>query len=258
VSIAGSDSGGGAGVQADLKAITAFGVHAATVITAITAQNSREVTEVLTLPDSIVAAQIDAVMSDFQPRVVKLGMLGNERMVLLVARKLREWKPEIIVLDPVMIASSGAALLEPAAVEALRSELLPMATLVTPNWSEAGALIDAFPRGLEDIPRIVTALRGLGARDILIKGGHLEGDEVVDTLFSGGESIEFRHARIRGAEAHGTGCALASATAADLALGQSMVEACGHAIEFVYRALRSRYATGGSKENYLWLKPNAT
>jgi hydroxymethylpyrimidine/phosphomethylpyrimidine kinase len=256
VTIAGSDSGGGAGIQADLKAINAFGVHAATVITAITAQNSRAVTDVLTLPDSIVASQIDAVMSDLQPPVVKLGMLGNERMVTLVAEKLEQWAPPTIVLDPVMIASSGATLLEESAIEALKSRLLPMATLITPNWNEAGALINASPRGLEDVQRIVISLQRLGARDILIKGGHLEGEEVVDTLFSGGEFTEFRHPRLQEAEAHGTGCALASAIAAGLALGLNMADACGRAVDFVHEALKARYATGASKDNYLWLKPN--
>jgi hydroxymethylpyrimidine/phosphomethylpyrimidine kinase len=256
LTIAGSDSGGGAGIQADLKAFAAAGVHGASVITAITAQNSRAVTGVMTLPDSIVEAQIDAVMSDLQPGVVKLGMLGNGRMVSLVARKLEEWKPPAIVLDPVMIASSGARLLEDDAVESLKSRLVPMATLITPNWHEAGALIDASPRGLEDVQRIVTALQRLGAKSILLKGGHLEGDEVVDTLFTEGQFIEFRHERIRDAEAHGTGCTLASAVAAGIALGKTLPEACAWAIDLVYDALRSRYATGGSKQNYLWLKPS--
>ena len=257
VTIAGSDSGGGAGIQADLKAFGAFGVHGASVITAITAQNSRAVTDVFTLPDSIVESQIDAVMSDLQPQVVKLGMLGNERMVELVARKLREWRPATIVLDPVMIASSGARLLEEAAVEALKRELLPMAALVTPNWDEAAALINAFPRGLQDIERIVISLQRLGATGILIKGGHLEeGSDVVDTLYAEGEYTEFRHSRIAGAEAHGTGCTLASAAAANLALGESLKEACRKAIDLVHHALSARYATGGSKQNYLWLKPS--
>lgn len=255
LTIAGSDSGGGAGIQADLKTFAAFGVHGASAITAVTAQDSRSVTGVFTLPDSIVEAQIDAVMSDLEPRVVKLGMLGNARMVALVARKLEEWKPPSIVLDPVMIASSGDPLLEESAVDALRDLLIPLATIVTPNWDEAGALINAWPRGLQDIERIAISFQRLGARSVLIKGGHLEGDPVVDTLYTEGRFVEFRHPRIMEAEGHGTGCTLASAIAAGLALGDSIEESCRRAADFVHEALLERYATGRSKEVYLNLAP---
>lgn len=251
VTIAGSDSGGGAGIQADVKAIAAFGVHGATVITAITAQNSRAVTEVLALPDAIIEAQIDTVMSDLMPRVVKIGMLGNERIVRLVARKLKQWKPREIVLDPVMIASSGAALLEESAMDALKEALLPLATIITPNWFEAGALIGATPRGLEDVQRVALSLERLGARATLLKGGHIPGPTVVDTLYDGETFTEFEHQRIEGAENHGTGCALASSVAACLARGDSLVDACRSAVDFVYDALQKRYATGSSKPVYL-------
>lgn len=254
LTIAGSDSGGGAGIQADLKTFQAFGVHGASAITAVTAQDSRTVTGVLTLPDDIVEAQIDAVMKDLAPRVIKLGMLGNARMVELVARKLDQWKPDFVVLDPVMIASSGDSLLEEDAIDAVRTLLLPRATLVTPNWHEAGALINAWPRGVEDIERIVISLQRLGSGAILIKGGHLEGDPVLDTLFEDGQYSEFRHARITDAEGHGTGCTLASAVAAGLALGWSMKEACGTAAGFVHQALLNRYATGNSRQVYLEIR----
>ncbi|HEY5611869.1 MAG TPA: bifunctional hydroxymethylpyrimidine kinase/phosphomethylpyrimidine kinase [Thermoanaerobaculia bacterium] len=258
LTIAGSDSGGGAGIQADLKTIAAFGLHGASAIAAITAQNSREVTDVLVLADSIIEAQIDAVMKDLAPTVVKIGMLGNARVVELVARKLEQWRPSQIVLDPVMIASSGAALLEEDAIDALRTRLLPLATIITPNWSEAGALINAFPRGLEDVERIVISLQRLGAKAMLIKGGHLAGGEIVDTLFDGEEYVEFKHPRLRDAEGHGTGCALASAVAAGLARGWTLRSACQKAVNFVHAALASRYATGGSKENYLDLGGSET
>lgn len=251
VTIAGSDSGGGAGIQADLKAIASFGVHGASVITAITAQNSRAVTEVFPLPDGIIEAQIDAVMSDLAPAVVKIGMLGNERIVRLVARKLAEWKPRQIVLDPVMIASSGAALLEESAMDALRETLVPLATLVTPNWFEAGALIGATPRGLEDIGRVASSMQRLGARAMLLKGGHIPGPTVVDTLFDGETFTEFEHQRIEEAESHGTGCTLASSVAASLARGDALVDACRNGVDFVYAALLERYATGKSKPVYL-------
>src|SRR5688500_7579539 len=164
LTIAGSDSGGGAGIQADLKAIAAFGVHGASAIAAITAQNSRVVADVLTLPGPIVEAQIDAVMSDLRPAVVKLGMLGTAAMVELVARKLEQWKPQASVVDPVMIAASGARLLEEDAIDAVRTLLVPIATVVTPNWMEAGALINASPRGLEDVQRIALSFKKIGAK----------------------------------------------------------------------------------------------
>jgi hydroxymethylpyrimidine/phosphomethylpyrimidine kinase len=256
LTIAGSDSGGGAGIQADLKTFQAFGVHGASAITSVTAQDSRIVSSVLTLPDDIVEAQIDMVMNDLSPGVVKLGMLGNARMVELVARKIDQWKPSKVVLDPVMIASSGDSLLEEDAIEAVRTLLLPRATVVTPNWHEAGALINAFPRGAQDIERIVISLQRLGSTSILIKGGHLEGDPVVDTLYEDGEYTEFRHPRIADADGHGTGCALASAVAAGLALGRNLSDACADAADFVHQALVKRYATGNSRQVYLELQRN--
>ena len=253
LTIAGSDSGGGAGIQADLKTFAAYGVHGASVIAAVTAQNSREVTNVFTLPDTSIETQIDTVFSDLRPQVVKLGMLSTASVVSLVGRKLREWKPAHIVLDPVMIASSGARLLEEDAIEALRTELLPIASVVTPNWPEAGEIINASPRGIEDTERIVISLRRLGAQSVLLKGGHLGGTEVVDMLYDGSAYTRFIHPRIRDAEGHGTGCALASGVAAGLAQGLGMRDACGLAVEFVFRALRERYAVGESKDIYLCL-----
>jgi hydroxymethylpyrimidine/phosphomethylpyrimidine kinase len=257
LTIAGSDSGGGAGIQADLKAIAAFGVHGASAITAITAQNSREVTDVMILPPQLIAAQIDAVMSDLRPAVIKIGMLGNAETVRLVAAKIDQWKPDTVVLDPVMIASSGARLLEEDAVEAIRDELLPRASVVTPNWPEAGELIRAFPRGLQDRERIAISFRRLGVRNLLLKGGHLEGPEVIDTLFEGEKTLEFRNPRLE-AEGHGTGCSLASALAASLALGRPLAQAAGEAIELVRNALENRYATGDSKQLYLDIPKSET
>jgi hydroxymethylpyrimidine/phosphomethylpyrimidine kinase len=258
LTIAGSDSGGGAGIQADLKTFQAFGVHGASAIVAITAQNSREVSAVRLLDDDIIAAQIDAVMRDLQPEVVKLGMLGDARIVRLVAAKLREWSPRAIVLDPVMVASSGATLLEEEAIEAVRTLLIPIATIVTPNWLEAGVLINAYPRGLQDVERIAISFQRLGAQNLLLKGGHVEGAEVVDTFFDGTTYTQFVHRRFEGAEGHGTGCTLASAVAAGIARGDSLLEACRNAVEFVHRALRDRYATGSSKPNFLAVEPHET
>ncbi|HUP66099.1 MAG TPA: bifunctional hydroxymethylpyrimidine kinase/phosphomethylpyrimidine kinase [Thermoanaerobaculia bacterium] len=255
LTIAGSDSGGGAGIQADLKTIAWFAVHGASAITAITAQNSREVTAVFALPDSIIEAQVDAVMRDLRPSVVKIGMLGTEKAVILVEKKLREWKPKHIVLDPVMIASSGAKLLEDDAIAALRSRLVPLATVVTPNWPEAEALIGRRIEGLEGVDQAAEAFSSMNARAVLLKGGHLAGEEVVDMLIEPGEVTRFRHPRLQQAEGHGTGCALASAVAAGLALGLELKEACRKATDFVHDVLARRYAVGNSKENYLGILP---
>lgn len=255
MTIAGSDSGGGAGIQADLKAISSRGVHAATAITAVTAQNSREVTDVFALPVEIVAAQIDAVMRDLAPAVIKIGMLGTAELTNLVARKIEEWKPRHVVLDPVMIASSGARLLESGAVGALRASLLPLSTIVTPNWPEAEELIGRSIRTYDELGEAAAAFRAMGARAILFKGGHRPGSEVIDTLFSDDQVVELRNRRIEGAEGHGTGCMLASAVAAGLALGEPLAEACRVAVTMVHEALEARYAVGSSKPLFLNVDP---
>ncbi|HEY0788997.1 MAG TPA: bifunctional hydroxymethylpyrimidine kinase/phosphomethylpyrimidine kinase [Thermoanaerobaculia bacterium] len=251
LTIAGSDSGGGAGIQADLKAFAFLGVHGASAITAITAQNSRVVADVFTLPDAIVASQIDTVMVDLRPDAVKIGMLGTARLVRLVASKLREWKPAHVVLDPVMIASSGARLLEEDAVAALRDELVPLATIITPNWPEAGILIGRELGGLDEAEPIAESFAAIGARRVLLKGGHLPGRMLVDLLIDGARRIEYRHLRIEEAEGHGTGCALASAVAAGLALGYPVEEAVRIATDLVHKALVERYEVGESKPVYL-------
>lgn len=251
MTIAGSDSGGGAGIQADLKAITARGVHAATAITAVTAQNSREVTRVLTLPPEIVEAQIDAVMNDLGPSVIKIGMLGTAELANLVARKIEEWRPRHVVLDPVMIASSGTRLLEDDAVGALRNALVARATIVTPNWPEAEELLGRRIDTPADLRDAAASFRDAGAPAVLFKGGHRTGPEIIDTLFTGERMIEFRNPRIEGAEGHGTGCTLASAIAAGLALGESIEESCRVAIAMVQAALDARYAVGSSKPLFL-------
>jgi hydroxymethylpyrimidine/phosphomethylpyrimidine kinase len=251
LTIAGSDSGGGAGIQADLKAIAFLGVHGASAITAVTAQNSRAVTAVFALPDEIVEAQIDAVMTDLRPDAVKIGMLGTARLVRLVARKLKEWKPRDIVLDPVMIASSGARLLEEDAVAALRDELVPLASVVTPNWPEAAILLRRELRGMDEVDSIAESFAQIGAPRVLLKGGHLPGRMLVDMLIDGARRIEYRHLRIEDAEGHGTGCALASAVAAGLALGNPLEQAVRTATDLVHRTLVERYGVGGSKPVYL-------
>ncbi|MBW3670305.1 MAG: bifunctional hydroxymethylpyrimidine kinase/phosphomethylpyrimidine kinase [Acidobacteria bacterium] len=254
ITIAGSDSGGGAGIQADLKAIGSRSVHAATAITAVTAQNSREVTDVFPLPVEIVAAQIDAVMRDLSPSVFKIGMLGTAELTKLVARKIEEWKPRHVVLDPVMIASSGARLLESDAVAALCSSLMPHSTIVTPNWPEAEELVGRSLGTREDLREAALAFREMGARAVLFKGGHWPGSEVIDTLIADEQIVEFRNRRIEAAEGHGTGCTLAAAIAAGLALGEPLAEACRVAVTIVHEALEDRYAVGSSKPLFLAIR----
>ncbi|MDX1581965.1 MAG: bifunctional hydroxymethylpyrimidine kinase/phosphomethylpyrimidine kinase [Thermoanaerobaculia bacterium] len=251
LTIAGSDSGGGAGIQADQKGISARGVHAATAITAVTAQNSRSVPAVHPLPAEIVEAQIDAVMTDMKPSTLKIGMLGTSELARLVANKIREWRPEAVVLDPVMIASSGARLIEEDAISALRDELLPLATIVTPNWPEAETLLDRAIEGLDGLSSAGQSMAALGCDATLFKGGHLEGESVVDVLWNRGTVSRFENPRLSGAEGHGTGCTLASAIAAGLAKGEPLAEACRRAIEIVQRALSERYRVGSSKPVFL-------
>ena len=244
LTIAGSDSGGGAGIQADLKTFAAHRVHGVSAIAALTAQHTRAVTAVEVPPTEFLRAQIDACFEDFDVRAVKLGMLANAGVIDAVATALDQHCPPYIVLDPVMIATSGAKLLEDPAVDALRRRLLPMATVITPNLPEAEFLLG---RPIADVAAMRAAcddLLDMGAGAVLLKGGHLAGDvdgEVVD-LFAqrsdDGDVVhrEMRHPRLA-VEAHGTGCTLASAVAANLARGVALEEACVQAADYVHRAL---------------------
>ncbi|HTI16737.1 MAG TPA: bifunctional hydroxymethylpyrimidine kinase/phosphomethylpyrimidine kinase [Trinickia sp.] len=215
LTIAGSDSGGGAGIQADLKTFSALGAYGASVITALTAQNTRGVTAIHTPDAAFVAAQLDAVLSDIRIDAVKIGMLANAAVVRAVAAALARYQPPCIVLDTVMLSKSQHALLEPDAIAALREELLPLATLVTPNLPEAGALLGVAPAGDEaDMLRQGEALRALGARAVLMKGGHLAASDSPDWLIDGSGARRFDGPRIAVSNTHGTGCTLSSAIAA--------------------------------------------
>jgi hydroxymethylpyrimidine/phosphomethylpyrimidine kinase len=244
LTIAGSDSGGGAGIQADIKAMEANGVFAASVITAVTAQNTVAVTAAFDLPLDIIEAQLDAVADDFDFGAVKTGMLSSSAIIELVARKAREhgygtrpFAP--LVVDPVMISKSGFALLQPDAVEALKRELLPLATVVTPNVHEAERLADVEIRTRSDAEAAARAIHALGPAAVLVKGGHLEGEpEAVDVLFDGGEVHTYRSERIDTPHTHGTGCTYASAIAARLAHGDALPEAVRRAKTYVTEAIR--------------------
>lgn len=215
LTIAGSDSSGGAGIQADLKTFSALGAYGASVITALTAQNTRGVTGIHTPPASFVSAQMDAVFQDLDVDAVKLGMLANAEVVRTVAAGLRTYKPRFVVLDTVMISKSGHALLLPDAVAALRDELLPLADLITPNLPEAAALLGVEPATDEsEMEQQAQALRALGARNVLVKGGHLAGDLSPDWLVSAAGVQRFNAPRIAAHNTHGTGCTLSAALAA--------------------------------------------
>ncbi|MFT4255701.1 MAG: bifunctional hydroxymethylpyrimidine kinase/phosphomethylpyrimidine kinase [Pseudoxanthomonas sp.] len=241
LTIAGSDSGGGAGIQADLKTFAAHGVHGLCAIAALTAQHTRGVTAVQVPPMEFLRAQIDACFDDFDIGAVKLGMLANAEAIDAVADALETHKPRFVVLDPVMVATSGAKLLQDDALDALRTRLLPLADIVTPNIPEAELLLG---HAIADAPAAPAALRGLGARAVLLKGGHLhEGDHVIDRYEAADARAEFIHERLA-IDAHGTGCTLASAIAANLARGLPMADAVRVATDYIHRALRAGYRPG--------------
>jgi hydroxymethylpyrimidine/phosphomethylpyrimidine kinase len=238
VTIAGSDSSGGAGIQADLKTFSALGVYGASVITALTAQNTRGVIAIHPVPADFVTAQIDAVFSDLAIGAVKIGMLADAAVIGAVAEGLARWRPAAVVLDPVMAATSGARLLEPDAVDALRRALIPQALLVTPNLLEAAALLDAALATSEaEMQAQGEKLLALGLHAVLIKGGHGEGGESVDLLVETGRVTRFAAPRILTKNTHGTGCTLSAAIAAGLVKGRDLVTAVGEAKDYVTAAI---------------------
>ena len=245
LTIAGSDSGGGAGIQADLKTFARFGVFGASVITAVTAQNTRGVRGWERVSPSLVRAQIDAVAEDLRPAAIKSGMLGDADVVRSVADGVRRHALSPYVLDPVMAATSGDALLTADAIAAIVDELFPLATLVTPNLDEVGLLLGERPDdepGMERAAR--TLVERLGARASLVKGGHLEGEALVDILFDGVETRRFSHTRIETTSTHGTGCTLSAAIAASMALGDPLERAVERGLDFVVRAIASAPGLG--------------
>ena len=244
LTIAGSDSGGGAGIQADLKTFAAHNVHGLSVIAALTAQHTRGVTAVH-LPDvGFLRAQLDACFDDFRIGAVKIGMLASAQIIGCVADALEAHRPAQVVLDPVMVATSGAKLLRDDALHALRTRLLPLASIVTPNIPEAELLAGMRITDAHAAMRAMDALRAMGTPAVLLKGGHLdEGEVVVDRYVDGRNDVEFVHHRLD-LEAHGTGCTLASAIAAGLCLGMTMRAAVEAATDYVERALRLGYRPG--------------
>jgi hydroxymethylpyrimidine/phosphomethylpyrimidine kinase len=247
LTIAGSDSGGGAGIQADLKTFHRFGVFGTSVITAITAQNTRGVAAWQPVETQLVVAQMDALADDLRPAAVKSGMLGDADVVSVVADGVRRHRFTPYVLDPVMVATSGDVLLTPGAVAAIQRELVPLAALVTPNLDEAAILLGEPVRDVATMERAARALveRG-GAAAALVKGGHLRGPDAVDVLFDG-ELHHYRHQRIDTTSTHGTGCTLSSAVTAHLALGYALRDAVARSLDFVHRAIATAPGLGGGQ-----------
>jgi hydroxymethylpyrimidine/phosphomethylpyrimidine kinase len=244
LTIAGSDSGGGAGIQADLKTFAAHGVHGLSAIAALTAQNTRGVAAVHVPPVEFLRAQIDACFEDFRIGAVKLGMLATADVIHAVADALERWRPPHVVLDPVMVATSGAKLLADDALDAMRARLLPLATVLTPNVPEAGLLLGRPIADGAAADAALHDLRDAGVAAVLLKGGHLdEGADVVDRYIDAEGETRFLHPRIA-VEGHGTGCTLAAAIAANLCLGASPRAACADAADYVARALRGGYRPG--------------
>jgi hydroxymethylpyrimidine/phosphomethylpyrimidine kinase len=259
LTIAGSDSGGGAGIQADLKTFQQFGVFGTSVIVALTAQNTREVRAVEAVPDAMVSAQLIALAEDLPPAALKTGMLAEAGLVRLVARAIREngWAP--LVVDPVMVSTSGARLLTTEAEEVIREDLLPLAALVTPNLDEAAMLTGRVVHDLPTMERAGATLLRFGAGAALIKGGHLSAEAITDVLVTPLGVRHFTHSRIETTSVHGTGCTLSAAITAGLALGNSLESAVADGLDFVQRAIAAApgLGSGHGPLNHLVPAPRA-
>ena len=243
LTIAGSDSGGGAGIQADLRTFAFLGVHGTSAITAITAQNTRDVTGILELPVELITQQIDAVVDDIGVQAAKTGMLASAEIIAAVADAIERHGIRNLVVDPVMVAKGGARLLRDDAVAALRQRLLPLAAVVTPNLPEAAVLLGRPVESLEDRRQAARDLVAMGARAAVVKGGHAEGD-AVDVFFAGAEIAELRAPRVDTQNTHGSGCVFSAAIAAGLARGLETANAVREAKVFVTRAILSSLEIG--------------
>lgn len=243
LTIAGSDSSGGAGIQADLKTFAALGTYGMSVITAVTAQNTCGVTMVQNIDLKVVEAQITAVFDDIRVDAVKIGMVSDKEIIKIIAQKLSFYQPPIIVVDPVMVSKSGFQLLAPDACETLIKELLPLATLVTPNLPEATVIVGYEVSNKDDMLKAAKDIITLGAKNVLMKGGHLQ-ESADDLLYDGREATWFTGERINTKNTHGTGCTLSSALAANLALGLSLPEAVRKSKEYITIAINNALNIG--------------
>jgi hydroxymethylpyrimidine/phosphomethylpyrimidine kinase len=243
LTIAGSDSSGGAGIQADLKTFSALGVFGMSAITAITAQNTCGVTNIRELDGEIIADQIDAVFSDIPVNAVKVGMLANAQITAVVAGCLRKHQAVNIIVDPVMISKSGSHLLRPEAIDALKHELFPVADVVTPNLHEASAIVGFAVEDRAGMEKAAAAIKAMGPKYVVVKGGHLPGD-ACDLLYDGRQFTTFANERINSVHTHGTGCTFSSAIAACLAKGQNITEAVDTAKKYITMAIRHGFPLG--------------
>lgn len=237
LSIAGSDCSGGAGIQADLKTFSALGCFGMSVIVSVVAENTSRVISIQDISPALICDQMDAVFEDIRVDAVKVGMLSGTECMQAVAEKLRQYKPEITVIDPVMIAKGGSALMRPDALATLQQEIVPLASLLTPNIPEAKAITGMEISGIADMKEAAQKIHAMGAKSVLVKGGHLEGD-AVDVLFDGSEFTLYESPRIQTKNTHGTGCTLSSALASHLAMGLELKQAVGAAKDYVTEAIR--------------------
>jgi hydroxymethylpyrimidine/phosphomethylpyrimidine kinase len=250
LTIAGSDTIGGAGIQADLKTFAALKVYGTTAITALTAQNTKGVSAINEAPADFVKSQIDAVMSDLPVAAVKIGMTASQPIVEAIADRLVYWQPKNVVLDPVMIATSGDRLLADGAIDAIRTQLMPLASLVTPNLPEAAALLDDHvARTEDDIAYQGRRILKFGVPAVLIKGGHGEGPSSIDYLITADHVVPFAAARLNTRNVHGTGCTLSSAIAAGLAKGESLENAVRQAKDYITAAIAAADQLGIDRDN---------
>ena len=244
LTIAGSDSGAGAGIQADLKTFAAFGVYGTSAITAVTAQNTLGVAEVAPLSADLVTSQIEAIAGDIELHATKIGMLATSAIVEAVAAAIEELDLPMVVLDPVLVSSNSEPLLDRNGTQTLVAELLPHSYVVTPNLPEAEALSGCRIQSLDDRRRAASRIHDMGASAVIITGGHAAGAEIVDLLYDGKTFTEFRTARVDGRRPHGTGCTFASAVAAGLALGRSLDDSAGRAQAYVAGAIAHAVPVG--------------
>lgn len=255
LTIAGSDSGGGAGIQADLKTFTAFKVFGMSVLTSITAQNTQSVLGISDLPPDFVELQIDAVMTDIGVDAVKTGMLSNEGIISAVAGKIKQYGIEKLVVDPVMRAKGGNALLKSEAEKSLTEELLPLAFIVTPNIPEAEVLSGMIISSAENMKEAAKRIKSFGPKYVIVKGGHLENThEAVDILYDGKEFYEFRSDRIETKNTHGTGCTYSAAICGSLAKGLSVLDSVKQAKDYVTEAIKKSFSLGKGHGplNHFW------
>lgn len=248
MTVAGSDSGGGAGIQADLKAFAAHGVYGTSAVTALTAQNTLGVQQVFPVSPEFVAAQIDSIMADIGAHAWKTGMLANDAIIIAVAERARRYRVERLIVDPVMVAKGGARLLDPAARDALIGELLPLAYVVTPNIPEAEVLTGMEIGSIDDMKEAARRIHHLGAANVVVKGGHLDGSHpATDVIFDDGAFEELSARRIDTPNTHGTGCTFAAAIAARLAMGDGLLESVDGAKRYLTEAIRhgARVQLGG-------------